>query len=100
MHSFGYNSQVKRFRTHVDIDIVSCFGMWNSCPEFVRTFQLVVHPVCIEWEDNWRIGNGLERYYLGEDSEYSLEQWFSNFFGSRRTVKRIKNFWRTSCNIF
>jgi hypothetical protein len=22
------------------MDILSCFGMWNSCPEFVRTFQL------------------------------------------------------------
>jgi hypothetical protein len=22
------------------MDIVSCFGMWNSCPKSVRTFQL------------------------------------------------------------
>jgi hypothetical protein len=27
----------------------------------------------------------------------SLGQWFLNFFGSRRTVKHIKNFWRTTC---
>jgi hypothetical protein len=26
-YSFSYNSQMKRFRTHVDMDIVSCFGM-------------------------------------------------------------------------
>jgi hypothetical protein len=26
----------------------------------------------------------------------SLDRWFSNFFGSRRTVKHIKIFWRTS----
>jgi hypothetical protein len=25
------------------MDIFSCFGMWNSFPKFVRTFQL--HPV-------------------------------------------------------
>jgi hypothetical protein len=30
------------FPTHVDMDIFSSFGMWNSCPEFVHTFQL--HP--------------------------------------------------------
>jgi hypothetical protein len=24
----------------VGTDIFSCFGMWNSCPELVQTFQL------------------------------------------------------------
>jgi hypothetical protein len=42
MYSFSHNSQIKCFRTRVDIDIFSCLGMWNSCPKFVRTFQL--HP--------------------------------------------------------
>jgi hypothetical protein len=41
MHSFIYNSEIKYFRTHGDADICcSCFGMCNSCPEFVLTFQL------------------------------------------------------------
>jgi hypothetical protein len=30
----------------------------------------------------------------------TLEKWFSNFFGSRRTVKHIQIFWRTSCTKF
>jgi hypothetical protein len=29
MHSFSYNSQIKYFWTHVDMDIFTCFGMWN-----------------------------------------------------------------------
>jgi hypothetical protein len=43
MYSFSYNSQIKCFWTHVNMDIVCCFGMWNSGPKFVLTFQL--HPV-------------------------------------------------------
>jgi hypothetical protein len=39
-------SQFKYFRTHADLDIFSCFGMWNSCPKFVRSFQ--VHPVFLD----------------------------------------------------
>jgi hypothetical protein len=39
-YSFSYNSQIKCFWTHVNIDIFSCFGIWNSCPKFIRTFQL------------------------------------------------------------
>jgi hypothetical protein len=35
MQSFSCNSQIKCFQTHVDTDIVPCFGMWNSCPKFV-----------------------------------------------------------------
>jgi hypothetical protein len=31
---------LKCFRAYVGMDIFSCFGMWNSCPKFVRTFQL------------------------------------------------------------
>jgi hypothetical protein len=38
--SFIYNSQINGFRTHVDTDRFSCFGMWNSCFNFVRIFQL------------------------------------------------------------
>jgi hypothetical protein len=34
---------------------------------------------------------------LTQCSRDTLEQWFSNFFGSRRTVKHIKIFWSTSC---
>jgi hypothetical protein len=33
-------TQIKCFRIHFDMDICSCFGMWNWCPKFVRTFQL------------------------------------------------------------
>jgi hypothetical protein len=40
MYSFSCTSQIKCFRTYVDMNIVSCFGVWNSCPKFVRTFQL------------------------------------------------------------
>jgi hypothetical protein len=40
LYSFSYNSQNKCFRTRVDTDIFSCFGMWNSCPKFVHSFQL------------------------------------------------------------
>jgi hypothetical protein len=40
MYSFSYNSQIKCFQTHIDMDIFSSFGIWNSWPKFVRTFQL------------------------------------------------------------
>jgi hypothetical protein len=31
------------------MDIFSCFGMWDLCPEFVCTFRL--HPVMVkEWD--------------------------------------------------
>jgi hypothetical protein len=40
MYSFSYNSQIKYFWTHIDMDIFYCFGVWNSCPKFVDTFQL------------------------------------------------------------
>jgi hypothetical protein len=33
-------AQIKCLRTHVDMDILSCFGMWSSCPKSVSTFQL------------------------------------------------------------
>jgi hypothetical protein len=42
-YSFSYKSQINYFRTDVDMDIFHVFGMWNSYPNFVRTFQL--HPV-------------------------------------------------------
>jgi hypothetical protein len=38
-HSFSCNSQIKCFRTRVDTDIFSCFGMWNHVPKFFRTLQ-------------------------------------------------------------
>jgi hypothetical protein len=37
---------LKYFRTHVDMETTSLFGMWNSYPNFVRTFHL--HSVCSE----------------------------------------------------
>jgi hypothetical protein len=40
---FSCNSQIKCFRTHVDMDIFSYFGMWNFRPKFALTVQL--HPV-------------------------------------------------------
>jgi hypothetical protein len=49
-YSFSYKSQIKCFLTHVDKDIFSSFGMWNSCPKFVRTFQLhsvYLHLLCV-----------------------------------------------------
>jgi hypothetical protein len=40
VYSFSYNSQIKRFRAHAGMNIFCCFVIWDSCPEFVRTFQL------------------------------------------------------------
>jgi hypothetical protein len=37
---FSYNTRIKCFRTHVDMAFFSCFATGNSCPKFVRTFQL------------------------------------------------------------
>jgi hypothetical protein len=34
------NQEIIFFRTHVDMDIFSSFGTWNSCPKFFGTFQL------------------------------------------------------------
>jgi hypothetical protein len=39
MYSSCYNSQIKCYRTHADMDVFSCFGVWNSCPKFGRTLQ-------------------------------------------------------------
>jgi hypothetical protein len=39
-YSFSYNSQIKCFRTNFDMNIVSCFCMWNSCQKLVLAFQL------------------------------------------------------------
>jgi hypothetical protein len=50
MYSFRYNSQIKCFWTPVNMNIFSCFGMWNSGPKFVHTFQL--HPVCMRAHKN------------------------------------------------
>jgi hypothetical protein len=47
-YSFSYNSQMKCFWARVDMDLFSCFGMWNSSRNFVRTFQL--HSVQPEQE--------------------------------------------------
>jgi hypothetical protein len=41
-YCFSHNSQIKCLRTHVDVHIVARFGLWDSCPKTVRTFQL--HP--------------------------------------------------------
>jgi hypothetical protein len=30
----------------VDIDIFSCFGLWNSCTKFVPTLQFFFYLVC------------------------------------------------------
>jgi hypothetical protein len=38
-----YNSQIKCFQTHVDMEIFPCFGVWNLYLKFVSAFQL--HPV-------------------------------------------------------
>jgi hypothetical protein len=43
MYSFSYNTQIKCSRTHVHMDNFTCFGMWNSCSEFVGSFQLQNH---------------------------------------------------------
>jgi hypothetical protein len=39
-YSFRDNSQTKRFWTHVDMDIFSCSGMWNSCTPFSYTLHI------------------------------------------------------------
>jgi hypothetical protein len=38
MYSFSYKSQLN-ISGHM-LRFCSCFGMWNSCPKFVRSFQL------------------------------------------------------------
>jgi hypothetical protein len=40
MYCFGCNSQIKCVRTRVDTDMLSCFGTCNSCPKFIRSFQV------------------------------------------------------------
>jgi hypothetical protein len=52
MHSFSYNSQIKCFRTHVDMDsffFCSSFGMRDSCPKLLRTFHLYILQVNWGW---------------------------------------------------
>jgi hypothetical protein len=82
-----------------------CNLWWNSCfcgtPKLIILFTRARHWI----------------YFLASSSNFTsahhtsvistlklllhlllgLEQWFSNVFGSRRTVKYIKMFWRTSC---
>jgi hypothetical protein len=43
MYSFNYDWQIKCFRTRGDIDMFSCFGMWNSCPKYVLTFNYILY---------------------------------------------------------
>jgi hypothetical protein len=43
IYSYSCNSEMKCLRTQVDMAVFSSFGIWNSCPEFVCTFQL--YPV-------------------------------------------------------
>jgi hypothetical protein len=46
-HLLQMYSRVKCFRTHVDMDILSCFGMWNWCPKFIPKFQAHPYKNCI-----------------------------------------------------
>jgi hypothetical protein len=41
LNLLGSNSEIKRLRTHVYMNLFSCF--WSSSPKSVRTFQ--IHPV-------------------------------------------------------
>jgi hypothetical protein len=89
MHSFWYKSQIKRFSTHVDMDIFSCFGMWNSYPKFICTFQLhtlasmcvrvrvacVCACVCILNDSN-TYGQTSSRW--GDNLEHKMQTNFSN----------------------
>jgi hypothetical protein len=51
--------------------------------------------------DSWIVPSGNERFLPNPSQSVlpldNIEQWFSNFFGSRRTAEHIKIFWRTSC---
>jgi hypothetical protein len=51
-NSFSSKSQIKCFQTHVDMDILSCFGIWNLCPNFFPAFQL--HSVSFSIVSNWQ----------------------------------------------
>jgi hypothetical protein len=50
LYIFSYNLQIKCFRTRVDVDIFSCFLMWNSCSKFVLKLQL--HPLYREQQES------------------------------------------------
>jgi hypothetical protein len=53
MYSFSYNSQIKCFRTHVDMDICSCFCMWNSCQSLSAPFSYTLYvllPSNVMWK--------------------------------------------------
>jgi hypothetical protein len=54
MYSFSCNSQIKCFRTHVDMDIFLVLVMWNSCTKFSLIFQLhSVHHLKSERKEVW-----------------------------------------------
>jgi hypothetical protein len=37
------SKKIKCFRRHIDMDIFSCFGMWNSCPNLSAHFSYTVY---------------------------------------------------------
>jgi hypothetical protein len=43
MYALSHNSQIKRFRTHIDMDIFSCFGMWNSSQNLTAPFSYTLY---------------------------------------------------------
>jgi hypothetical protein len=51
-YSCSCNSQIKCFWTRVDMEICSYFGMWNSCPKFVRIcnlqFVYIYNSLCLK----------------------------------------------------
>jgi hypothetical protein len=57
--SFSCNSQSKCSRTHVGIDIFSCFGMCNTCPKLICTFQL---QLVYGWKTWKLLGCTVEHY--------------------------------------
>jgi hypothetical protein len=48
-HSCSCKSQIKYFRTHVDMDISFSFGIWNSCPNFSAHF--IYYTLYNKWWD-------------------------------------------------
>jgi hypothetical protein len=85
VYYFSYNSQIKCFRTHVNMDIFSFFGMCNSCPKFVLTFPLLpVYPIINSMMVFYR--NAIDR----GKSKTAIWEYCTLARGWNRSVQKIK----------
>jgi hypothetical protein len=111
-YSFSCKSQMKCFRTHVNMDIFSYFGTWNSYPKFVRSFP--VHSIyswmivalysCETWSLTWRevhrlrvFDNKVVKNIFGTNTDINggcrklhMEE-SRNSYSSRNMIRMIKS---------